>query len=440
MRARVLSLMALAVLSLAGCSEKAPPKLAGDRIDVTLQPQLLQPDPTAGSVAFEIPDPSATDAWAQAGGNAAHNPGHVALPQGVVRAWTYRMGGGAGHGAAILNTPVLHGGRLFAMNTSRDVVAINAVTGKELWSITLPTRKKAEDALTGGMAVLGNLLFITTGEGKVYALTASTGKQVWVTDLAVPLRAAPTAEGERVFVLSHDNRLFALNALDGALVWTHSGMEETLSLLGAAAPAAANGVLAVPYSSGEIYLLRSTDGRYIWHDTLTSPFTGQDPESTLHAIAAAPVLADGLVYAVGLNGGLSAYGITNGQRFWKADILTGQMPIVAGAQMFVLTDKGEVLALNRKDGAIRWVSDLNGSLLPGMKANSKRLWAGPVLAGGRLIVVSSDGYAVSLNPQSGKRLAATDLDEPVSLPPIVADNGLYFLTDTGKVIAFRKEK
>ena len=68
-----------------------------------------------------------------------------------------------------------------------------------------------------------------------------------------------------------------------------------------------------------------------------------------------------------------------------------------------------------------------------------RTWAGPVLAGGRLITVSSYGLAVSVDPQTGKRIAATDLDEPVSLAPIVAGGSLYFLTDGGRLIAFRGE-
>jgi outer membrane protein assembly factor BamB len=439
MRFGLFFMVAISALGLAACSEKAPPKLAGDRIDITAGPTLLQPDPTAGEVAFDLPAPTAQENWAQTGGNAAHAMGNIELPQGVVRAWTYRMGGGTGPGKALLGTPVVHSGRLFAMNTDRDVVAVNAVTGKKIWSITLPSHKKKEDALTGGLAVLGNLLFITTGEGKVYALTASTGKQVWMSDLAVPIRVAPTAEGERVFVISHDNRLFALNALDGSLAWTHSGMEETLSLLGGASPAVGNGMIAVPYSSGEIYLLRSTDGRYIWHDTLTSPFTGQDPDSMLSSIAAAPVMADGLLYVVGLNGGLSSYGLVNGQRFWRVGMVSSQAPVVAGAQMFMVTDRGELVALNRKDGAIRWVRDLNDEAQK-LGNDKSRYWSGPVLAGSRLVVVNNKGLALSLDPQSGKRVAATDLDEPVSLPPVVANDGLYFLTDSAKIIAFRKEK
>lgn len=434
----ILLTAAFTALVLSGCSafkdEKVKP-LAGNRVDITIQPTLLQANPAAVSDKFEIPAPADMADWSQRGGNAAHLPGHVALPESVKRAWTYKLGGGDGRGEALLSPPVVNAGRLFAVNTEGEITALDAKSGKRLWEVQLPFIKKTEAKVTGGIAVLGNLLFATTGDGQVFALTASTGKQAWKVDLGVPLRAAPTVEGERVFVTSHDNRLFALNALDGALIWTHSGMDESLGFLASPAPAAANGAVAVPYSSGEIYVLRASDGRYIWHDTLSSSFSGQDPESTVTAIAAPPVIADGLLYVVGLNGGLSAYGLANGQRFWRIDILTSQMPIIAGMQIFILTEKGEMVGLNRRDGATRWVTDLNDGLKK--SEGGPRIWSGPVLAGGRLIASSSDGHAVSIDPETGKRLTETKLDEPTTLPPIVADGALYFLTDDARIICFR---
>jgi outer membrane protein assembly factor BamB len=426
-----------AALLLAGCfAGEEKPRLEGERLNVTMQPATLAANPAAGRVPFILPEPARLENWAQAGAESSHAPGHIALPASVKRAWSASIGTGNSRGNTLLTPPVVHSGRVFAVDTRGTVSAFNANTGERIWRISLPVKKRKEAQVAGGIAVSGNLAFITSGTGEVFALSADKGELVWQTPLDVPLRAAPTVFGESVFVLSHDNRIFALSALNGGLLWTHSGMEETLAPLKAASPAVANGAIAVPYTSGEIYVLRASDGRYIWHDTLVSSFNLQDPEMTLSAIAAPPVIADGVLYVVGMNGGLSAYGLVNGQRFWRTELATSQLPIVAGAQIYMLTDKGELAALNRQDGLTRWVSDLN-ALLP--EKNDKRLWVGPVLAGGRLIVASNDGYAVSLNPASGKMVAQTELDAGVSLSPVVANGGLFFLTETGKLIAFRGE-
>lgn len=427
-----------AALLLAGCfAGEEKPRLEGERLNITMQPAALAANPAAGRVAFMLPEAQALENWAQVGAESGHAPGHIALPAGVKRAWSASIGSGNSRGNALLTPPVVHSGRVFAIDTRGVVSAFNAKTGERVWRISLPVKNRKEAQVAGGIAVSGNLAFITSGTGEVFALSADKGELVWQTPLDVPLRAAPTVFGESVFVLSHDNRVFALSALNGGLLWTHSGMEETLAPLTAASPAVANGAIAVPYTSGEVYVLRASDGRYIWHDTLVSSFNLQDPEMTLSAIAAPPVIADGVLYVVGMNGGLSAYGLVNGQRFWRTELATSQLPIVAGAQIYVLTDEGELAALNRQDGLTRWVSDLN-SMLP--EKNDKRLWVGPVLAGNRLIVASNDGFALSINPQSGKMVANTELDAGVSLSPVVADGGLFFLTETGKLIAFRSEE
>lgn len=414
-----------------------PAKLVGPRIDVTVNTTGLEATPGADLEDLRLPEARNTVNWSQRGGNSAHYPQHVALPEKVVRAWTSSIGKGAGKGRVMLHAPVINSGRLFASDTSGQVTALDAKTGKQLWQVELPLKEEDLAYVSSGLAVSGDLLFVTTAGGQVFALTASSGKKVWEVDLAVPLRAAPTVQGEKVFIMSQDNRMFALSALTGALQWTHSGIDETLGIMAASAPTASNGALIAPYSSGEMYVMRATDGRYIWHDTLSSPFAGLDPESTVSSIAAPPVVADGFIYAVGMSGGLSAYALTNGQRFWKANIQTSQMPWVAGFQLFVVTDKGEMVALNRRDGGVRWVKSLNDQL---PKQDDKRLWSGPLLAGGRLIAVSSDGYAVSINPADGSRVAATNLDVPSTLPPVVADSSLYFLGDDGDVVCFRAAK
>jgi outer membrane protein assembly factor BamB len=435
LRARWWGLGVLPLLLVACSPAPEAPKLAGPRLDITLQPTVLQASAAASLVPFQLPKAEPLANWAQSGANASHTPGHVALPTQVARAWTYSLG--RSRNGLLLNPPVVHSGRVFAMNTEGEVVALNAATGKEIWTRELPLTEPEQAALAGGVAVSGNVLFATTGDGQVFALTADKGVIVWQVALKVPLRAAPTIDGEQLYLTSHDNRLFVLSALNGSLLWTHSGMSEALSLIQAASPAVANGLVLVPYSSGELFALRATDGRFVWSDTLASSFSGQDPESTLSALAAPPVVADGLVYAMGLNGGLSAYVLATGQRVWKADVLGSQMPLVAGAQMFALTDAGELVCLNRADAGVRWVQNLN-SYVP--KAEQARQWQGPLLAGNRLIVVSDDGYAVSVNPENGAKLVATQVDEAISLPPVVTSDGLYFLTDAGKIVAFRPGK
>ena len=104
--------------------------------------------------------------------------------------------------------------------------------------------------------------------------------------------------------------------------------------------------------------------------------------------------------------------------------------------MFAVTVEGQLVAVSRTDGKIRWVSDL-GRWKNAKKKKGAIEWFGPVLAGSRLILVSSEGEMVFVSPQTGDVQARQKLAGAAYLPPVVANNILYVLTDDGTVSAYR---
>ena len=62
---------------------------------------------------------------------------------------------------------------------------------------------------------------------------------------------------------------------------------------------------------------------------------------------------------------------------------------------------------------------------------------GPILAGGRLIVASSDGQLRSFSPTSGALIGAVPIPGGAATNPVVAGNTLYVVTKAGQLVAFR---
>jgi outer membrane protein assembly factor BamB len=60
-----------------------------------------------------------------------------------------------------------------------------------------------------------------------------------------------------------------------------------------------------------------------------------------------------------------------------------------------------------------------------------------VLAGNRLVLVSSRGQIVFASPVDGTVQQTIEHNESISLPPIVAGNTLYILDDSGRLTAYR---
>ena len=115
----------------------------------------------------------------------------------------------------------------------------------------------------------------------------------------------------------------------------------------------------------------------------------------------------------------------SGERLWTRNVASTQMPWVAGDIVYVVDVTGRLLAFTRSGGKVRWVAELPQSVR----------WAGPVLAGGKVWLVSAQGLLVGVNARTGEIASRVDLDTKVFVTPIVAAGRMYILTDRARLIA-----
>jgi len=433
--------LALATATLSSCAlpdwmgETQAPPLPGERISILTLEDNLKADPVIADLAVRLPRPYVNEDWPQSSGHPTHAMHHLAIGDAPQLLWRASVGAGSGDLERLMASPIVAQGLIYVFDAKGHVSASRAENGERVWRYNLTPEGEERGALGGGLAYGGGTLFVTTGYGEVHALEPQSGAEIWVSKIGVPLRGAPTFDRGKVYAVSYDNRLHALNAADGSVQWKHVGIAENAGLIGAASVASQAGVLIVPYSSGEIFALRAANGQVAWSDSLTR--VGRlSALSQLGDINGAPVIDRGRVYAVSHAGRMVAIDLRTGGRIWDQDIASIQTPWVAGDFIFVLSVDAQVIALSRDSGRIRWVRQLAQFGDPEDREDPIQ-WAGPILAGDRLIVTSSEGEVTSISPYSGEVLGRLMLPDGVSLAPIVANNTLYFLTDDAELLAYR---
>jgi len=411
------------------------PPLPGQRISVMQLEQETTPDPGIADLAVKLPAPWRNAAWPQAGGFANHAMHHLELPESLGVAWQRDAGDGSSSTTRLLSQPVVADGKIFVFDAKSHVAAFEAGEGKALWRIDLTPKHEDSGALGGGLAYSDGVLFATSAYGQVFALNPANGERLWEQTAGTPFRVAPAVAEGRVFAISFDNQLTALAAADGRVLWTHTGIAEDAGLIGGAVPAVEGGIVVAPYSSGELFGLRVENGRVVWQDQLVR-LQRVAPLAALSEIRGSPAVDRNLVYAVSHSGRMAAIDHRSGDRIWERDLEGVEMPWVAGEFIYMVTTQAEVICLSRRDGRIRWVSQLqryeNESKQSGLIQ-----WTGPVLGGDRLILLSSHSRAVSLSPYTGEQLGELKLPSPAYVPPLIADGTLYIITDSAELIAYR---
>ena len=428
----------LVLTLLVGCGDwlgkKEEKPLPGERIEVLRGTGLILADDRVADLDVLLPKPEANEAWPQAGGYPNHAMHHLAASGPLSQRWLADIGEGSSDDAQLIAEPIIDNGRVYTVDIDAQVTAFDAQSGRRLWQVEL-SRDDDEGILGGGIAAQKDQLFVTTGFADVVALDAKNGREIWRKRLNGPIRAAPTVWAGRVFAVTVANELFALSAEDGRELWTHAGLREVAGLVGAAPAAAEGSVVVVPYSSGEVVALRIENGREVWTETLTA-LQRSGAVSSISHIRGRPVIDRGIVYIVGNSNRTVAVDLRTGTRLWEVAAGGRNGAWVAGNFIYVVTRNSEVICLTRRGGRVRWISQL-----PRYEDEEDRndpiLWAGPVLAGDRLLIGGSHEEIWSLSPYSGKVLGRLEMPGPILLPPVVARETVYVLTEEAELIALR---
>ena len=95
--------------------------------------------------------------------------------------WIFATGATNGHEAP----PIVNGGVMFVSTPGNQVIAVEAKTGTLLWRYRRPL---PEDAVvmhptSRGIALYGDKVYLAANEGVLVALDARTGKEVWTADV-----------------------------------------------------------------------------------------------------------------------------------------------------------------------------------------------------------------------------------------------------------------
>jgi outer membrane protein assembly factor BamB len=410
---------------------------------------VILADPVLAGQAIIVPPPFNYGDWRQAGGEPDHALHHVSLPGELERLWRTKAISKKAKDAPVTSPPVVDDRYAYLIDAVGRIAAFDLQTGDEVWSRSLAPQmdsnkrsrfvfwdrtQLADLGFGGGAAVVDGSLYVTSGFGFVAALDAATGELQWQTEAPGPVRNPPTVAEGLVFAVTISNEVIALEAETGEEVWSYQSFEESARVLASAAPAVAGESVIVPFSSGEVISFDAATGRVQWQAVI-SRTSRLDALSTLGDISGSPVVDRGAVFAVSQSGQMAGIDFRTGAVAWEAPVGGFHTPWLAGETLFSISNRGELSAVNRADGKIRWNTPLPTYKNP-KKRKNRIIWAGPVLAGGKLLVTSTEGEMLALSPQDGEVIERIRLSAGTTLPPVVADDVAYVLNEKGQIEAY----
>ncbi len=408
--------------------------LPGERRSVLRAEPPVAPDSGTDARGVSLPPAQPVAEWPLAGGLPTHAPGHVAVSETLAVAWRSSAGSGSGYRQRLTAGPVVQGGTVYTVDAWGSVSAHALADGRRRWSVDTTPEDESAVAMGGGAAFADGTLYVATGMAEVLALDPAEGSIRWRVRLPAPPRGAPTAVGGRIFVPTVENQLLALSAENGDRLWVYRGAAQTTLPLGLPAPAVEGESVVAGFGTGELVAVRASDGRQIWGETLSG--AGAGSLADIVGITGLPVIDRGRVIAMGLGNITIAVDLRSGRRLWERSFGGPNGVATASDWAFAVTRAGEALAIGREDGRISWVTELDPSP-EGGRRDDPASFGQPLVAGGRVLIPSSRGEILALDPAGGAILGRIRTGSGISLPMAVAEGTLVALADDGTLIALR---
>lgn len=287
------------------------------------------------------------------------------------------------HGEGPKSTPVVTGGRVFALGITGVLSAFDAAGGAVLWrhsfgsdfKTTSPDFGTAMSPILAGGRVVAHVG--GAGDGAIIAFDAATGRRVWTWDGDGPGYASPiiaTFGGTRQLVTQTQSHMVALSPDDGRELWRQAFTTDYDQNIVTAV--AVNDLLVYSGLNKPVVAVRPVKQRTKW--TLTEVWRNADVPMYMSSAVAAGGVVYGLTHRN--RGQFFALDVATGRTLWTSPPRQAENAalLAAGDLLIATTTDGEIVVM--RQGRDRF------SLVREYTVADSPVWAHPAFSSRGIVV------------------------------------------------------
>ncbi|MFA5849845.1 MAG: PQQ-binding-like beta-propeller repeat protein [Bacteroidales bacterium] len=303
-------------------------------------------------------------------------------------------------------------GIVYYANTAGVVKALEAASGKLLWSYSTSGKIFSTPAVSDGHLVVGS------SDSYIYCLDALLGKLIWKVKANKSVLASPTIYKGIVYIGSSDGIFRAIELGTGELVWSYDKIK---GFIEAKAYVDKDGVYIGDWAS-TLYAFNPKNGSLLWSWT-------NNKGRGLSPAAVWPVKANGRIFVVTPERMTHAIDASTGKEIWRAKGGREAIGLSAdGSAIYVKTMQDTVIAFSTTESSVissdvtSWTT--TKSVTPPPAPVSQTITTVPTTVSNSYVLPKSlwrsfTGYGYEIAPS-----------------PITTADGLVFIpTDKGNIFA-----
>ena len=379
--------------------------------------------------SISLTEPKTNSSWKMSGLNLQNFVGNIYLSGIGNNFLKKKIGKDKFSISKVMVSPLVINDNIIFADDTGTIFSINQ-RGKVNWKKNIYKKVYKKIYKNLSLSIYKAKIYIADNIGFIYAINLESGKLIWIKNHGIPLKSNIKVFDNKILIINQDNRLLCLDIENGSKIWDVRSIQSFIksqNFLGLAV--SKEGDLVTLNSSGDLLKIKANNGQVYWSINTTGSMAALDTEF----FKSSEIVISGNDIIFSALSSIFSFNLYNGYLNWKEDIGSKNTPIIDGNNIFLISDDGYFINIDRNSGKIIWSTNILKIL---KKRKQITQVTGFIMGSGKIYATTLNGYLIVCSAVSGNIEYFKKIGDQIAAAPIINDGSLYVLTENSRILGF----
>jgi len=338
------------------------------------------------------------------------------------------------------NGTLLHDGNILYFGDEKGTIyKYDFSNNKIVWEQKIYDRSLNNIPKNISITLYEGKIFASDSLGFIYSLDILNGKVLWKENFGVPFGSNILVYKDAIYVLNQNSRLYSFDTSDGRKIWSFDSLSGVLKQSKSGKISTYTDKLLFSNDVGDLTALDLSKQEVLWTRNLIS----QNILSFDNVFKISNILInENDVFVSSNKSELLNLNLVTGAIKWSKKIISSNDNVLNSRFLFTLTDNNFLICLNADSGEVIWSTNLSKKIPPIKKGSDIGILSTPkvnnifgiILGSDHLYVSSTDGQIYKISAINGKFISEKKVNNDLTNKPIIYKDKIAFLNESKELI------